>query len=221
MATSNYKCVYISNSAFKRLLDINNTNNETFYIVHYDDLIPGVNEPIIDVFLGKNRLSSIINLDTLPDLDLAPYLNANAIKDSINSIFSDLGEFDSVEEYKSLLADLETTLENTVDNLASIEPINSGVHFYLSLSEPRIALAKKGSFTQFDLKDVDVDGSQFSYNATKKQIGFTKTLWLTEGLKYEMRLSGTYNILEMTRKKLVIQKESMGVKTIYSFRRYR
>lgn len=124
MATSNYKCVYISNSAFKRLLDINNTNNETFYIVHYDDLIPGVNEPIIDVFLGKNRLSSIINLDTLPDLDLAPYLNANAIKDSINSIFSDLGEFDSVEEYKSLLADLETTLENTVDNLASIEPIN-------------------------------------------------------------------------------------------------
>ncbi len=97
----------------------------------------------------------------------------------------------------------------------------SGVHFYLSLSEPRIALAKKGSFTQFDLKDVDVDGSQFSYNATKKQIGFKKTLWLTEGLKYEMRLSGTYNILEMTRKKLVIQKESMGVKTIYSFRRYR
>ena len=97
----------------------------------------------------------------------------------------------------------------------------SGVHFYLSLSEPRIALAKKGSFTQFDLKDVDVDGAQFSYDATKKQIGFTKTLWLTEGLKYEMRLSGTYDILEMTRKKLVIQKESMGVKTIYSFRRYR
>ena len=97
----------------------------------------------------------------------------------------------------------------------------SGVHFYLSLSEPRIALAKKGSFTQLDLKDVDVDGSQFSYNATKKQIGFTITLWLTEGLQYEMRLSGTYNILEMTRTKLVIQKESMGVKTIYSFRRYR
>ena len=97
----------------------------------------------------------------------------------------------------------------------------SGVHFYLSLSEPRIALAKKGSFTQFDLKDVDVDGAQFSYNATRKQIGFTKTLWLTEGLRYEMRLSGTYQVLEMTRSKLVIQKESMGIKTIYSFRRYR
>jgi hypothetical protein len=97
----------------------------------------------------------------------------------------------------------------------------SGVHFYLSLSEPRIALAKKGSFTQFDLKDVDVDGSQFSYNASKKQISFTKTLWLTQGLRYEMRLSGTYKVLEMTRTKLVIQKESLGGKTIYTFRRYR
>ena len=97
----------------------------------------------------------------------------------------------------------------------------SGVHFYLSLSEPRIALAKKGSFTQFDLKDVDVDGSQFSYNASKKLIGFEKTLWLTQGLQYEMRLSGTYQILEMTRTKLVIQKESMGIRTIYAFRRYK
>lgn len=97
----------------------------------------------------------------------------------------------------------------------------SGVHFYLSLSEPRIALAKKGSFTQFDLKDVDVDGSQFSYNASKKQISFTKTLWLTQGLQYEMRLSGTYKVLEMTRSKLVIQKESMGVKNIYTFHRYK
>ena len=43
----------------------------------------------------------------------------------------------------------------------------SGVHFYLSLSEPRIALAKKGSFTLLDLKDVDVDGAQFSYNASR------------------------------------------------------
>ena len=97
----------------------------------------------------------------------------------------------------------------------------SGVHFYLSLSEPRIALAKKGSFTPLDLKDVDVDGSQFSYNASKKQISFTKTLWLTQGLQYEMRLSGTYKILELTRTKLVFQKESMGGKTIYTFHRYR
>ena len=97
----------------------------------------------------------------------------------------------------------------------------SGVHFYLSLSEPRIALAKKGSFTQFDLKDVDVDGAQFSYNASKKMISFTKTLWLTQGLQYEMRLSGTYKVVEMTRTKLVLQKDSMAGRTVYSFRRYK
>ena len=68
---------------------------------------------------------------------------------------------------------------------------------------------------------MDVDGAQFSYNASRKQISFTKTLWLTQGLNYEMRLSGTYSVLEMTRTRLVIQKESLGVKTIYSFRRYR
>ena len=97
----------------------------------------------------------------------------------------------------------------------------SGVHFYLSLSEPRIALAKKGSFTQLDLKDVDVDGSQFSYNAKKKLISFTKTLWLTQGLHYEMRLSGTYRVVEMSRTKLVIQKESLGGKNTYTFHRYK
>ena len=110
---------------------------------------------------------------------------------------------------------------NSVGNSSMNQVDYSGVHFYLSLSEPRIALAKKGSFTQLDLKDVDVDGSQFSYNASKKQISFTKTLWLTQGLQYEMRLSGTYKVLEMTRTKLVIQKESMGVRTVYSFRRFR
>ena len=97
----------------------------------------------------------------------------------------------------------------------------SGVHFYLSLSEPRIALAKKGSFTQLDLDDVDVDGSQFSFNASQKRISFTKTLWLTEGLRYEMRLSGTYQVVEMSRAKLVLQKEALGVRTVYSFRRYK
>ena len=109
----------------------------------------------------------------------------------------------------------------SIGNVARNQVDYSGVHFYLSLSEPRIALAKKGSFTLLDLKDVDVDGAQFSYSATKKQISFTKTLWLTQGLNYEMKLSGTYDVLEMTRMKLVIQKQSMGVKTIYSFRRYR
>jgi hypothetical protein len=116
-------------------------------------------------------------------------------------------------------------LTGTIYGVWALESRNSidysGVHFYLSLSEPRIALAKKGSFTQFDLKDVDVDGSQFSYNAARKQIRFTKTLWLTQGLHYEMRLAGTYKVRELTRTKLVIQKESLGGNVIYTFRRYK
>ena len=71
----------------------------------------------------------------------------------------------------------------------------SGVHFYLSLSEPRIALAKKGSFTQFDLKDVDVDGAQFSYNAAKKQISFTKTLWHPDETGNPERIHGCQEYL--------------------------
>ena len=68
---------------------------------------------------------------------------------------------------------------------------------------------------------MDVDGAQFSYNAAKKQISFTKTLLLTQGLRYEMRLSRTYKVLEMTRTKLVIQKQSLSGSTVYSFRRYK
>ena len=97
----------------------------------------------------------------------------------------------------------------------------SSFHFYLSLSEPRIALAKKGSFTEFDLDDVDVDGAQFSYNDSKGQIKFEDVLWLSEGLIYHMRLYGTYDVLELTENKLVIQQEALGVKTIFSYHRYR
>ena len=110
---------------------------------------------------------------------------------------------------------------NSVGNSSLNQVDYSGVHFYLSLSEPRIALAKKGSFTQLDLKDVDVDGSQFSFNASKKLISFEKTLWLSDSLIYHMRLFGTYDILELTKDKLVFQQEVLGVKTIYAYHRYK
>ena len=95
----------------------------------------------------------------------------------------------------------------------------SSFHFYLSLSEPRLAIAKKGSFTQLDLDDVDVDSAQFSFNKDKKQISFDDTLWLSEGLLYHMRLNGVYDVLELTDTKLVIQQEALGVKTSYSYHR--
>ena len=92
-------------------------------------------------------------------------------------------------------------------------------HFYLALSEfpfPH-AIAKKGSFTSFDLDDVDVDAVRFTYNADKGQISFLKQLWLSEGLLYHMRLSGTYDVLELTDSKLVIQQEILGVRTIFTY----
>lgn len=97
----------------------------------------------------------------------------------------------------------------------------SSCHFFLSLSEPRIAIGKKGSLTQFDLDDVDVDPIQFSYNAEKNQISFENTIWLSDGLFYQMRLFGTYDILELTKDKLVFQQEVLGVKTIYAYHRYK
>ncbi len=95
----------------------------------------------------------------------------------------------------------------------------SRFHFYLVFGDPYLALAKKGSLSNFDLDDVDVDGTHFSYDNSKKKIRFNDTLWLSEGLFYHMRLSGTYDVIELSENKLVIQQEVLGVKTIFSYHR--
>ena len=99
----------------------------------------------------------------------------------------------------------------------------SGVHFYLSLSEPRIALAKKGSFTLLDLKDVDVDGVFYTYDSGKRKIRFKDPVWLSdEFLSYNMILDGTFDVEELTDKALVLsQYQSLfKTKTIYTYHRY-
>lgn len=95
----------------------------------------------------------------------------------------------------------------------------SKFHFYLAFGQPYLALAKKGSLTNFDLDDVDVDGTHFSYDTSKKKIRFNDTLWLSEGLIYHMRLSGTYDVIELSENRLVIQQEVLGVRTIFSYHR--
>lgn len=95
----------------------------------------------------------------------------------------------------------------------------SKFHFYLAFGQPYLALAKKGSLSNFDLDDVDVDGTHFSYDTSKKKIRFNDTLWLSEGLLYHMRLSGTYDVIELSENRLVIQQEVLGVKTIFSYHR--
>jgi len=101
----------------------------------------------------------------------------------------------------------------------------SEVHFYLALGELPFphAIAKKGSFTEFDLDDVDVDAVTFTFNADQKKISFNKRLWLSDNLlTYNMILDGTFDVLELTDKKFVIQQTSalLGT-TTYSFTRYK
>ena len=102
----------------------------------------------------------------------------------------------------------------------------SGVHFYLALSEFPIphALGKKGSFTDLDLKDVDVDGVTFTYNQDQKKISFNKLIWLTDELfSYNMRLIGTFDVPELTDKSLVLRQEEPLIHrtTTYAFKRYK
>lgn len=120
--------------------------------------------------------------------------------------------------------ELETKAEISGNSSANQkEEDYSSLHFYLTFGEfpfPH-AIAKKGSFTAFDLKDVDVDGVRFTYNADKNKISFNKALWLSEGLRYHMRLSGTFDVLELTDRTFVIRQEALGTQTVYSFRKYK
>ena len=98
----------------------------------------------------------------------------------------------------------------------------SDFHFFLAFAELPFphAIAKKGSLTSLDLNDVDVDPTRFTYNAETRQISFSNVLWLSEGLFNHMRLSGTYDVLELSEKTLTLQQEALGVKTIFSYHKY-
>ena len=97
-------------------------------------------------------------------------------------------------------------------------------HFYLSLSEfpfPH-AIAKKGSFTSFDLDDVDVDAVRFTYNAEQKKISFNNAIWLTDDLlSYSMLLSGTFDVVALDEKTLALRQENglLGTTTTYTYER--
>lgn len=104
----------------------------------------------------------------------------------------------------------KTEAIQTSEGIDTKEADYTKVHFYLALAEFPIphAIAKKGSFTDLDLDDVDVDGSTFTFNADQKKISFKKVLWLSdELLTYNMLLTGTFDVLELTDKTLVIRQE--------------
>ena len=120
--------------------------------------------------------------------------------------------------------DTKTVVYNSGNNEKSDVKDYSNAHFYLSLSEPRLALAKKGSFTNLDLDDVDVDATTFSFNADQRSLSFDDILWLSdEFFSYNMILKGKFDVLELTETKLVISQKDLTEKTttVYSYHRYR
>ena len=120
----------------------------------------------------------------------------------------------------------KTEAIQTSDGKVTQEQVDySGVHFYLTLSELPFphAIAKKGSFTDLDLDDVDVDAVTFTYNQDQKKISFSKKLWLSDGLlTYNMILNGTFDVVELTDKTLVLRQEEplLQKTTTYAFLRY-
>lgn len=121
---------------------------------------------------------------------------------------------------------LDTVAESAGAGKEVTETDYSGVHFYLALGEfpfPH-AIAKKGSFTDFDLDDVDVDAVGITYNEDQKKISFKKTIWLSDNfLQYNMILDGTLDVLELTDKNFVIRKSDSftGKITTYYYSKYK
>ena len=105
----------------------------------------------------------------------------------------------------------------TVDRETETLTDFDGEHFYLWLTTFRIALAKKGSLFALDFKNMIVDGEVYSYNDVKHQISFQEPVTLYNGLSEIMKLSGTYDVLELSKDKLVITKTVGNKTTTYSF----
>ena len=91
----------------------------------------------------------------------------------------------------------------------------NGEHFYLAVL-PIVAFAKKGALSALDFK-IDVDGTTYSYNDVKHQISFNKALVLSHGIEEVMRLSGTFDVLELSKDNLVISKKVGNSTTTYSY----
>ena len=105
----------------------------------------------------------------------------------------------------------------TVDGSTYKETDFGSEHFYLWLTSIRVALAKKGALSALDFERMDVDGTVFAYNDVKYQISFSEPLILSNGLKEVMNLSGTFDVKELSKDKLVISKEVGSSITTYTF----
>ena len=77
---------YITPEAFQDLLDNNTVDQNCVYIVHYDvNTLPAglSSDPILEVFIGSNRVSAIINLNNLPPIFDTKYINSDILSDRV------------------------------------------------------------------------------------------------------------------------------------------
>ena len=105
----------------------------------------------------------------------------------------------------------------TVDRETLHETDFGAEHFYLWLTTFRVALAKKGSLSALDFKNMDVDGTVYAYNDVSYQISFNEHLILSNGAKEVMNLYGTYDLKELSKDKLVFSKTTDRSTTTYTF----
>ena len=120
----------------------------------------------------------------------------------------------------------KTVVTQTNNGPETVDADYTNNHFYVAFGEfpfPH-AIAKKGSFTNFDLSDVDVDAVRFTFNADQRQISFLSRLWLSDDvLTKNMILDGTFDVLELTDQKFVIRQKNSLLKTTttYSYIKYK
>ena len=120
--------------------------------------------------------------------------------------------------YGNWVLDTKKTVSNNNEVISVTDFTND--HFYLAFMEPQVAFGKEGSIFTFDIDDVDA--VTFAYNTDKKQITFEKLIYLSKGFPPKvMELFGTYDVLELTSKSLVLSQptESLvgGFTIVYSY----
>jgi len=151
--TSDLRVKYITPDAFQTLLDDNTVNQNCVYIVHYNDLPTEISEtPVLEVFIGSSRVSSIINLDTLPEIFDTKYINSSILKERVEEIIAASTDKN----------DLAEKLNNLIIELEALEPSNNSTSIptNLGLSNKLYLYFNRGGGTELPSYEMFVFNSQ-------------------------------------------------------------
>lgn len=90
-------------------------------------------------------------------------------------------------------------------------------HFYLCLTPILMAFEWTGSIAALDVDHIDVDFSFYTYNDQQHKISFREGKTQAQSMEKFIRLSGTYDVLELSQDKLVISKTVGNTTTTYNY----